>query len=68
MTCPISFGTVSGNFFLSILQASFVFLNKLQKHISFKDKFIANSWKILLDSIYGNIDITSNDEAVKLIM
>lgn len=68
MTCPVSFGTVSGNFFFLFLQASFVFLNKLQKHISFKDKFIANSWKILLNSIYGNVDITSNDEEVKLIM
>ncbi|CAO2624044.1 Fanconi anemia group B protein homolog [Lemmus lemmus] len=50
------------------LEASFVFLNKLQKHISFKDKFIANSWKILLNSIYGKVDTTSSNEEVKLIM
>ncbi|XP_038172587.1 Fanconi anemia group B protein [Arvicola amphibius] len=49
------------------LEASFVFRNKLQKHISLKDKFIANSWKILLNSIYGNIDITSNDEEDELV-
>ncbi|XP_057615793.1 Fanconi anemia group B protein [Chionomys nivalis] len=49
------------------LEASFVYLNKLQKHISFKDKFIANSWKILLNSIYGNIAITSNDEEDELV-
>ncbi|XP_051035015.1 Fanconi anemia group B protein [Phodopus roborovskii] len=44
------------------LEASIVFLNKLQEHISFKDKFIANSWKVLLNSIYGKVDSTSSDE------
>ncbi|XP_036031338.1 Fanconi anemia group B protein [Onychomys torridus] len=44
------------------LEASFVSLNKLQKHISLKDKFIANSWKALLNSVYGKVDSTSSDE------
>ncbi|XP_055471769.1 Fanconi anemia group B protein isoform X2 [Psammomys obesus] len=44
------------------LEASFVFLNKLQQHISFKDAFIANSWKGLLNSVYGKVDSMPSDE------
>ncbi|KAL6075416.1 hypothetical protein STEG23_006017 [Scotinomys teguina] len=44
------------------LEVSFLILDKLKKHISLKDKFIANSWKALLNSIYGKVDSTSSDE------
>ncbi|XP_012971846.1 Fanconi anemia group B protein isoform X1 [Mesocricetus auratus] len=43
------------------LEASIVFLNKLQKHISLKDTIIANSWKAFLNSIYGKFDSTSSN-------
>ncbi|XP_006973259.1 Fanconi anemia group B protein isoform X1 [Peromyscus maniculatus bairdii] len=49
------------------LEASFVFLNKFQKHISLKDKFIAKSWRALLNSIYGKVDSTSSDEEDSLV-
>ncbi|ERE65917.1 putative Fanconi anemia group B protein like protein [Cricetulus griseus] len=44
------------------LKASIVFLNKLQKHISFKDEFIVNSWKDFLNSIYGKVHSMSSNE------
>ncbi|XP_052026412.1 Fanconi anemia group B protein [Apodemus sylvaticus] len=48
------------------LDNSFIFLNKFQQHISFKDKFIANSWKALLNSVYGKVDYMPSDEEVKI--
>lgn len=48
------------------LDNSFIFLNQFQQHISFKDKFIANSWKALLNSVYGNVDSMPSDEEVQL--
>ncbi|EDL40747.1 Fanconi anemia, complementation group B [Mus musculus] len=45
---------------------SFIFLNKIQQHISFKDKFIAKSWKALLNAVYGKGDSLPSDEMVKL--
>ncbi|XP_028617845.1 Fanconi anemia group B protein [Grammomys surdaster] len=44
------------------LDNSFIFLNKFQQHISLKDKFIAKSWKALLNSVYGNVDSMPSDE------
>ncbi|XP_029390143.1 Fanconi anemia group B protein [Mus pahari] len=46
----------------SQLDNSFIFLNKFQQHISFKDKFIAKSWKALLNSVYGKVDNMPSDE------
>lgn len=48
------------------LDNSFIFLNKIQQHISFKDKFIAKSWKALLNAVYGKGDSLPSDEEVKL--
>nr|AAH83151.1 Fanconi anemia, complementation group B [Mus musculus] len=48
------------------LDNSFIFLNKIQQHISFKDKFIAKSWKALLNAVYGKGDSLPSDEMVKL--
>nr|XP_034341401.1 Fanconi anemia group B protein isoform X2 [Arvicanthis niloticus] len=48
------------------LDNSFIFLNKFKQHISFKDKFIANSWKALLNSVYGKVDSVPSEEEGKL--
>ncbi|KAL1766910.1 Fanconi anemia group B protein isoform X1 [Sigmodon hispidus] len=49
------------------LKASFVYLNKLKKHISLKDKVIKNSWTDLLNSIYEKVDSMSSDEEDNLV-